>query len=166
VRSRRPASHRGFCEGWRRASLAFPWERFTQQVDQRLFTTLGHGEQVDLGDDTGVSTNDRHVTSLRKHSRPTAWIARSPNKRAKRPAQPPQLLVAGSPCDDSELPEGRERAYRCRSGRFPAKFVWTILFRGTRQECAAVEKKYRPDRGIGWNTDLGGGRWRNPKIEG
>src|SRR6267142_4868907 len=27
-----------------------------------------------------------------------------------------------------------------RSGRFPADFVWTILFRGTRQECAAVEK--------------------------
>jgi hypothetical protein len=29
-----------------------------------------------------------------------------------------------------------------------------------------VEKKYRPDRGIGWNSDLGGGRWRNPKIKG
>ena len=56
----------------------------------------------------------------------------------------------------------RQYAHR-RSGRFPAEFVWTILFRGTRQECAAVEKKYRPDRAIGWNTDLGGGRWRNPK---
>jgi hypothetical protein len=29
-----------------------------------------------------------------------------------------------------------------------------------------VEKKYRPDRGIGWNSDLGGGRRRNPKIKG
>jgi hypothetical protein len=59
----------------------------------------------------------------------------------------------------------RQYAHR-RSGRFPAEFVWTILFRGTRQECAAVEKKYRPDRGIGWNSDLGGGRRRNPKIKG
>ncbi len=52
-----------------------------------------------------------------------------------------------------------------RSGRFPANFVWTILFRGTRRECAAMEKKYRPERGIGWNSDLGGGRWRNPKFK-
>ena len=52
-----------------------------------------------------------------------------------------------------------------RSGRFPADFVWTILFRGKRKECAAEEKKYRPERGIGWNSDLGGGRWRNPKIK-
>jgi hypothetical protein len=28
-----------------------------------------------------------------------------------------------------------------------------------------VERKYRPERAIGWNSDLGGGRWRNPKIE-
>jgi hypothetical protein len=28
-----------------------------------------------------------------------------------------------------------------------------------------VEKKYRPERGLGWNNDLGGGRWRNPKIK-
>ncbi len=23
----------------------------------------------------------------------------------------------------------------------------------------------RPERGIGWNSDLGGGRWRNPKFK-
>lgn len=58
----------------------------------------------------------------------------------------------------------RQYAHR-RSGRFPEGFTWTILFRGTRKECGAVEMKYRPDRGIGWNTDLGGGRWRNPKFK-
>ena len=61
--------------------------------------------------------------------------------------------------------EMSRRSDHRRSGRFPADFVWTILFRGTRQECAAVEKKYRPERGLGWNNDLGGGRWRNPKFK-
>jgi len=59
---------------------------------------------------------------------------------------------------------GRRYLHR-RSGRFPPDFVWTILFRGTRRECAAMERKYRPERGIGWNSDLGGGRWRNPKTK-
>lgn len=53
----------------------------------------------------------------------------------------------------------RRSAHR-RSGRFPADFIWAILFKGTRQECAVVEKRFRPDRGIGWNNDRGGGRWR------
>ena len=52
----------------------------------------------------------------------------------------------------------RRSAHR-RSGRFPADFIWAILFKGTRQECAVVEKRFRPDRGIGWNNDRGG-RWR------
>jgi hypothetical protein len=59
----------------------------------------------------------------------------------------------------------RRFAHR-RSGHFPADFVWTILFRGTRQECAAVEKQYRPERAIGWNNDRGGGRWRKPQRAG
>ena len=62
--------------------------------------------------------------------------------------------------------EASRRSGHRRSGRFPADFVWTILFRGTRQECAAVEKQYRPERGIGWNSDLGGRRLRNTKNQG
>jgi hypothetical protein len=58
---------------------------------------------------------------------------------------------------------GRIAAHR-RSGRFPAGFTVTVLHEGTRRECADVEKKYRPERGIGWNSDLGGGRWRVGRV--
>ena len=51
-----------------------------------------------------------------------------------------------------------------RSGKFPDGFVWTILFRGTRKECGEVENKYRPEPNIGWNSSLGGGRWRGKRF--
>jgi len=40
-----------------------------------------------------------------------------------------------------------------------------ILFMGTRKGCGAVEMKYRPERGIGWNTDLGGGPRRTSRRD-
>ncbi len=53
----------------------------------------------------------------------------------------------------------RERAHR-RLGKFPGGFTFVVLHRGSRKECAEVEKRYRPTEDIGWNTSKGGGRWR------
>lgn len=49
-------------------------------------------------------------------------------------------------------------AYHLR-GRFQGCTI-SILHQGSRTECAAVEKKYRPHANIGWNSSGGGGRWR------
>ncbi|HVG51653.1 MAG TPA: hypothetical protein VM867_08475 [Xanthobacteraceae bacterium] len=56
----------------------------------------------------------------------------------------------------------REREHR-NSGKWPSGFAFTVMFRGTRRACAAVEKQYRPEPGIGWNKSSGGGRWRKVK---
>lgn len=60
--------------------------------------------------------------------------------------------------------KSREREHR-RSGKLPPDFAFVILFRGTRRECAAVEKQYRPHANIGWNQSQGGGRWRRTIID-
>ena len=38
--------------------------------------------------------------------------------------------------------------------------TFTILFRGTRRECLAIEHQHRPERRVGWNLQRGGGRLR------
>jgi hypothetical protein len=45
-------------------------------------------------------------------------------------------------------------------GKFPGGFTFVVLHRGSRKECAEVEKRYRPTEDIGWNTSKGSGRWR------
>ena len=51
--------------------------------------------------------------------------------------------------------ENREKDHR-RSGRWPEGFGATILFRGSREECLATERKFRPISGVGWNLAVGG----------
>jgi hypothetical protein len=43
-----------------------------------------------------------------------------------------------------------------RSGRMPAGFRVEVIYSGTREECAAFEKQYRPKPNIGWNISSGG----------
>lgn len=43
-----------------------------------------------------------------------------------------------------------------KRGAFPPGFSWTILFRGSREECLAIEEQLRPTWGIGWNRFKGG----------
>jgi YD repeat-containing protein len=59
--------------------------------------------------------------------------------------------------------ETREAAHRY-SRRFPPDVTFTIVFRGIRRECAAVEAHYRPQPRIGWNRARGGGKWRGEKA--
>jgi hypothetical protein len=42
------------------------------------------------------------------------------------------------------------------SKRWPEDFQATILFRGTEEECFALEMQFRPNHGIGWNPARGG----------
>jgi hypothetical protein len=49
-----------------------------------------------------------------------------------------------------------------RSGRFPLNFQSTILFSGNRTQCAQLEKLYRPNAGMGWNSFSGGYGGRQP----
>lgn len=56
-------------------------------------------------------------------------------------------------------PRSRSRVH-LRSGRFPEGATFVILHEGSRTECAAFEKLYRPHANIGWNRSGGGGRWR------
>jgi hypothetical protein len=46
--------------------------------------------------------------------------------------------------------------------RFPSH-TFTVLARGTRKECAAIEAEYRPGEGTGLNKSRGGGRWRGQR---
>ena len=50
---------------------------------------------------------------------------------------------------------GRVSSHR-KNKRFPKNFQVEILFKGTIAECAALELKYRPHPGIGWNLSKGG----------
>jgi hypothetical protein len=59
--------------------------------------------------------------------------------------------------------QSREREHR-KSGKWPPGFTFTVMFRGTRRECADVEKQYRPRENIGWNSSRGGGRWRKELL--
>jgi hypothetical protein len=43
-----------------------------------------------------------------------------------------------------------------QSGTFPPGFAWTILFRGSRDECLAMEESLRPTWAVGWNKLKGG----------
>src|SRR4051812_38727865 len=40
--------------------------------------------------------------------------------------------------------------------RFPFNFSWKIIFRGSRDQCLALEEALRPTFGIGWNEFKGG----------
>ena len=81
-------------------------------------------------------------------------------------ADDPSIAYYIGPADSDPYREGyvgitkhqnrREREHR-RSGRVSGAF--SVLFRGTRRECAAVEYRYRPHRNIGLNIKAGGGRW-------
>jgi hypothetical protein len=42
------------------------------------------------------------------------------------------------------------------TGRFPEGFKVMILYEGTRDECLAFEKRYRPQPATGWNLCVGG----------
>jgi hypothetical protein len=48
--------------------------RLGQVIDESLLAAFWHREDVDLRDDTGIGTNERHAASfpLRKRSQPTA----------------------------------------------------------------------------------------------
>lgn len=59
--------------------------------------------------------------------------------------------------------EDKRKGDHRRSGKFPGA-IFSVLFRGTRRECAAIEAQYRPQPKIGWNTSHGGGRWRRNGI--
>jgi hypothetical protein len=54
---------------------------------------------------------------------PTGLACEALRVRAKQPARLRQLLVAGSPEGETELPRGRERAYRCRPWSFSTTTV-------------------------------------------
>jgi hypothetical protein len=51
--------------------------------------------------------------------------------------------------------ENRLKEHRF-SKRWPEGFQATILWRGTEAECFALEMRFRPDHGIGWNPARGG----------
>jgi len=45
--------------------------------------------------------------------------------------------------------------------RVPSDSILSILHTGTRKHCFELELKYRPERGIGWNSAVGGSHgWR------
>jgi len=69
-------------------------------------------------------------------------------------------LWGGNSQGKTSLAEALERVQRRRLGKFPGGFTFLVLHRGSRKECAEVEKRYRPTEDIGWNTSKGGGRWR------
>jgi hypothetical protein len=48
--------------------------------------------------------------------------------------------------------------------KFPT-FEFTILFKGSREECFEYEKLLRPEKGIGWNNAVGGAQgWKQGYV--
>jgi hypothetical protein len=64
----------------------------------------------------------------------------------------------------SENPWGRLCGLRT-AGIVPVDSKLKLLFEGTREKCLKVERKYRPKRHIGWNTEPGG-KAAEPRIRG
>jgi hypothetical protein len=89
--------------------------RFRKKINECLLSSFWNGEYIDLGDDVGVCMNSWHSSiprMLRRDGADRSTHVGSRPRHVKPPTPSRRLLAVGSPTGDTELPEGRDRAYR------------------------------------------------------